>query len=252
MGYLLIGATALVVSLSATQALAAPNKISGQLVLPSAGKRPSPPERSRGYVQRVPHPLVANKPVENPFPAMFVVLTGGTPDEAGTKPNRRPVDLLLIGHRFERLVYPALVGQMVLLKNVSTKTGNKGVTPRIDAPGHRNVFDSPSDAGNPLNPNGERELAVKEAFVPIELRDRELAHMRTILVGVPHKYFAIPGKNGKFEIANVPAGSWTARVWYDNGWLEGADTVVEVPARGVKNIKLTIPPGMTVKPATGN
>lgn len=222
-------------------ASAAPSKLSGKLVLAAASKRPSPPQKSTGYVQRVPHPLVADKPVEDPFPSMFVVLMGGTPDEAGTKPERRPVDLLLLGHRFERLVVPVLVDQMVLLKNVSSKTSNKGLTPRIDAPGHKEVFASPGDAGSPLNPHGERELAVKEPFVPVVLRDREMGHLRTTLVGIPHKYFATPDAEGNFEIADVPAGSWTARVWYDHGWLEGTDTVVEIPAKGTKSIQSKSP-----------
>jgi len=247
----LVIATALALVFGAGSALAAPTKLTGKLVLAPASKRPSPPQKSVGYVQRVPHPLVADKPVEDPFPAMFVVLTGGTPDDDGTKPDRRPVDLLLLGHRFERLVVPVLVGQMVLLKNVSNKSGNKGITPQIDAPGHKEVFSSPGDAGSPLNPHGERELAVKEAFAPVVLRDREMAHLHTTLVGIPHKYFATPDSDGKFEIDGAPAGSWTARVWYDNGWLEGTDTVVEIPAKGTKSIQIEIPPAMTIKATQG-
>lgn len=221
--------------------------ISGRLVLPAASKRPSPPVKSTGFVQRVAHPLLTGKPMENPYPSMFVVLSGGTPDDAGTKPSRRPVDLLLIGQRFERHIFPALVGQMVLLKNTSTQTSNRGVTPRIDAPGHRDIFANPSDAGNPLNPNGERELTLKEPFTPIELRDLDQSHIKTTLIGIPHKYFAVPKSDGRFDITGVPAGSWTARVWYDTGWLDGADTVVQVPVRGKKSITIRIPPAMSVK-----
>jgi len=181
---------------------------------------------------------------------MFVVLTGGDPGEEGRKPARRPAEFNLIGERFERLVFPAMVGQMVVIRNLSTKSSTRGVTPRLDAPGNRDIFENPGDAGNPLNPKDEREVTIKKALTPIELRDLDSVHLRAYLVGVPHNLFAIPDAAGKFKIEGVPPGKWTVRVWYETGWLEGADTAVEVAQRGDKSVTINIPPALsTTAPA---
>jgi hypothetical protein len=239
---------AIAFALLATASPTLAGTVSGSLKIDKA-KHPSPPERSRGYVARTPHPLLAGKPVENPFPSMFVVLSGGDLGEDAATPARRPVELELVGQRFARDVFPVMVGQLLLIKNVSKRTANKGVTPRIDAPGNRDVFANPGDAGTPINHNGERELTLKKAFSPVELRDLDSIHLRTKLVGVPHKHFAAPNRAGKFELTDVPAGSWTVRVWYKDGWLWGAERKVTVTAKGKATVNINIPPAMQVEAA---
>ena len=39
--------------------------------------------------------------------------------------------------------------------------------------------------------------------------------MRAYIGVVNHPYFAVTGSGGTFEIANVPAGSQTIRVWHE-------------------------------------
>lgn len=64
----------------------------------------------------------------------------------------------------------------------------------------------------------------------------------TAYVGVlPHPYFSVSGRDGSFEIARVPAGTYTMRAWHERF----GDQVkpVTVKAGGVTTLDLSYPAG---------
>jgi hypothetical protein len=62
-------------------------------------------------------------------------------------------------------------------------------------------------------------------------------------------FFATPDARGNFEIANVPEGDWTVRVWYDDGWIDRPDDKITVGAKRTE-VNPKLPPGLPRKAAT--
>ena len=60
--------------------------------------------------------------------------------------------------------------------------------------------------------------------------------MSAIVVSVDTPYFAVTGRNGEFNIPNVPAGRYLLNVWHERGKPDARDVfprTVEIPAGGV-------------------
>lgn len=111
-----------------------------------------------------------------------------------------------------------------------------------DAVGH-NVY-WPSVSGN-------KKLAhnlgtwPKDQKKPFQFNDLGVAgllcnvhpEMSGYVVVVPTPYFAVTGKDGSFEIKNVPAGKYTLKTWSEDG--KPATQTIEVGA-GTVTIELTV------------
>lgn len=228
-------ATAFVVG-SAGPALAAPDggNVEGKVgVSPKIG---SPPARGQGFVPRMPNPITETRTYD-PRPEMVVVLVGGEVAPDDQTPPTEPRRYTLSGESFERLTMPAMVGQLVEIKNLGRSA------PILHSPG------SDLLAAETLNPSGVRGITVKTAHQPVEVRAVDSSHLRAQVVAFPHPYFATIDSKGEFRIEGVPAGRWTVRIWYRDGWLEGVSETVDVSARRTEKLKeLTIPPTLQTKP----
>ena len=55
---------------------------------------------------------------------------------------------------------------------------------------------------------------------------------------LPHPFFAITGRDGRFELKNLPAGSYTVHVWYERFGVESQ--AVQVADGEMKEISLTL------------
>jgi hypothetical protein len=212
--------------------------VSGTVQLADPAKRGEPPIRSEGFVRRARNALKAPRPFD-PTPHLIVVLEGASAAPEDTVAPDRPVRYTIVGESFDAPILPVVVGSVVEVKNSGRNS------PRLYSPGHENFV-----PGDPVNPKGERKTKkVDTPAVSYELRDRDSAHLSGRIVGFPHRYFALVGPGGKFEIKDVATGSWKVRVWYADGWLDAPPQKIEVEARREAKVKIALPPRLSTAPA---
>jgi hypothetical protein len=217
--------------------------VTGTVSLPPPSQRGAPPIESQGFVPRAKNPL---KPVKayNPLSSMVVVLEGGPVAADDRTPPGRPASYKIIGESFSRPVMPVQVGREIEIENRGRNS------PRLFSPDQDDLL-----AGDPLNPRGIRSAKVARPYQAIRVRDRDSAHLQGILVAFPHPYFSRVDDAGRFEIAGVPAGTWRARIWYRNGWLDIKPKPVKVSGHGHVRVGLAVPPNLDVtvpdKPSAG-
>ena len=203
----------------------------GKLDLPSA----APPRAASshvGYLERSENPYLPVRGADT-TPQMFVVLVGGPPAPAGAIPQAR---WLLQGDAFDKPLLPVAAGTEVVIKNV---TKDESITLAI-----------PSDPDRlpkgPINATGSKSFKVGAAGTTLDVVDPERPYVHGRIVVAESPYFASPDATGKFEIANVPDGKWTLRVWYRDGYIDRADDNITVgPAKN--NVTAKIPAGYPVK-----
>lgn len=149
------------------------------------------------------------------------------------------------GKTFEAPKEHALVDQIRMKFAPHVMVVQQGTTVDFlnsDAVGH-NVY-WPSISGN-------KKLAhnlgtwPKDQKKPFQFNDQGVAgllcnvhpEMSGYVVVVPTPYFAVTGKDGSFEIKNVPAGKYTLKTWSEDG--KPTTQTVEVAA-GTLTVELTV------------
>lgn len=204
--------------------------LSGTVVV--SKKVQKPPVRSRGFVDRTPNPIMPVRAYD-PLPEIVVVLEGGPVGPSETEPDRTGVKWQLLGHRFDVPVLPIVIGTEVDLKNAG-----------LDSP----VLYSPQSEkllrADTVNPGGVRTLTIDTAKKAFEVRAKNVSHIVGRVVGFEHRLFSRVDADGKFEIKNVPEGTWTVRVWHVNGFLPSVNPSVEVGRRDKKMDEIKLPPGL--------
>jgi plastocyanin len=112
--------------------------------------------------------------------------------------------------RFEPHVAVVRVGQPLLLKN-------------SDAVGHNSKLDSFANPGiNPIIPAGaevEHKFAAAERF-PVNVSCAIHPWMNAQVYVSDHPYMAVTGPDGRFEIKNLPAGTWTFMFRHETGYVQ--------------------------------
>ena len=69
-----------------------------------------------------------------------------------------------------------------------------------------------------------------------------------MVVATPHiAYVDAVGSTGKFELSDVPEGSYKLRVFYRDHWVDRADETVSVPAKGKAEVTVKVPAGYPLK-----
>lgn len=226
-----ISLRALLAGLAATVAvghLATPARagsVSGAITIDATRFSAQPPPPSPGFLDRIENPLAPIKPFD-PLPYMIVVLEGGPSDETPTQPTQVRYDI--VGESFERPVIPVLLGSDVELHNSGRSS------PIIAADGKPDLLPA-----EPMNPQGGNTFKAATAGL-IVLRAPKAAHLVGRVLVLPHRFFAAVDATGKFELPDVPAGRWTLRIWYRDGWLDRTDDVIEVG-----KTKITVQPKVT-------
>lgn len=178
-----------------------------------------PPARNQGFLPRIENPL---RPVKrfDPRSWFVVVLEDGPVSDEDREPPTQAIRYELLGESFAAPVLPVLAGAQVELKNRGFDT------PTLMAPEAPGVLEPVE-----LRPNGVHAFRVPEPLAPVVIRAQGSPHLQGTVVAFPHRYFARVDERGRFEIPGVPPGSWRARVWYREGWLEGVEQRIEVGAR---------------------
>ncbi|MCA9675062.1 MAG: hypothetical protein KC464_08510 [Myxococcales bacterium] len=220
--------------LVAAAAPALAGKVTGELELSApAGK---PPLRGKAYLDRIENPYKAPRDAD-PFPYMIVVLEG----DAAKMPEPPPQEAWdLVGDRFDRPLIAVVPGSEVLIRNKGRGT------PTLMIDGHADLLPH-----SPLNPRGERGFKAGAAGTLYELRDEDTPHITGGVVVVATPYHAIAmasakdARKGSFSLSDVPDGTWTLRIWYRTGWLDGVEQTVEVKGSKTTSVStIKIPAGL--------
>ena len=169
----------------------------GKLELPPAPERG--PVIARGFVDRVENPLAE---IKKPNLAPYLVVTL-EPSEGGQRPDTAPAQVSwdLVGESFARPVIAVPVGAAVVIKNQTR-------TPRTIA-----AAEDPKLISGSLNPTESKSFrATQPAIYTIGDRDAPYLKGKIVVVASPH--VASLDDSGRFEMTDVPDGSYKLRVFY--------------------------------------
>lgn len=187
--------------------------LTGKLELPPPPDRPA--LEVKGFLDRVENPLAPVKGIA-PTQRMVIVALG---DEKPVSPPQVVIELL--GESFARRVVAAPAGAEVVIKNTS-KTARTLVAaedPKLIPQG-------------PINPTGPKSFRVADVDKVYTIGDKDAPHLKLKVITVNTQYVAYPDDNGKFEIPNMPGGTYKLKIWYGDKWIERPDDSVEVKDKG--------------------
>jgi len=203
--------------------------VTGKVSLTGTAGRP--PLRGKAFLDRTENPFLGGKMVDA-MPHLVVVLIGdGLP-----VPPTPQVKWPLLGESFDRPLLPVIEGTEVVIRN----DGRRAPSLYIEG-------DSDLLPQNPLNPRGERAFKAGAAGTLHQVRDADTPHLAGAVAVMPTAYFATPKKDGSFVIAGagIPDGTYTLKVWYRTGWLEGVSESITIDDEKAKK-DLTLPPGLKI------
>jgi hypothetical protein len=210
----------------------------GKLELPPAPERG--PVIARGFVDRVENPLAD---IKKPNLAPYLVVALEAAEGSGARPDTAPaqVNWDVVGESFVRPVVAVPVGAEVVIKNQTkvARTLSAAEDPRLIT--------------GPLNPTGSRSFRATQPAI-YTVGDKDAPHLRGKLVVVATPHVATVDDAGRFEIADVPDGSYKLRVFYydplaeargkPSDWLFTTDVTVGSKGRSNRtevNAKLPSP-----------
>lgn len=227
-----LGCAAALVTLCAPVASA--GTVSGQVKI-QTDKLGKPSKTNKGFVDRIENPL---KPVRafNPRPYLIVVLTGGEVDEEHATPPKEAIRWPLVGESFAVPLLPIMVRSSVELRNEGT---NSPILYSDDLP-------EGALKSVPLDPGGLQTFQVDIANKELVIHGRDNPHLTGSIVAFDTPYFATVDADGKWSIPDVPAGRWTVKIWYRNGWLDVDDKQLDVKGKKT-TYDPVIPPSFSIK-----
>ena len=178
---------------------------------------------------------------------MVVVLepAAATPPVAA-KPTTVTWDLR--GDSFARPLVVARLGDAIEIRNLGRSA------PVLVARGQPQLLPK-----KPLNPT-DRVACTPTAAGLLDVIDESTPHVRGRALVLERGLFAYPDAGGKFELADVPAGEWTVRVYYAPrnlargaaaptaaGWIVRTDDKITVGGKRTE-VTVKLPPTLPVKP----
>lgn len=98
------------------------------------------------------------------------------------------------------------------------------------------IFSKKNPAYNKSQPGSRRRMpvkAVKKAEGPVTVKCDVHGWMKAWIAYIPHPYFAVSDKNGKYQLENVPPGTYKLGYWHEAcGTNNDAPVAVTVDAGG--------------------
>jgi hypothetical protein len=206
---------------------------------------PAPPERgpvvAKGFLDRTENPLAEVKKL-NIAPYFVVALEG--PARSDIAPAEVTWDL--VGESFARPVVAVPVGAEVVIKNQTKISRTIGAA------------EDPKLIAGPLNPTGTRSFRATQPAI-YTMGDKDAPYLKGKIVVVATTHVASVDDNGRFEMTDVPDGSYKLRIFYydrageargrKSDWLPfTTDVIVVTKGRANKtevNVKV---PAQTVAP----
>jgi len=205
--------------------------LSGKIELPARLPERAAPA-SKGFLDRIENPFL---PVQSENIVQQLVVVA----EGEAKPVAPPqVTWDLVGESFARSVIAAPIGAEVVIKNQSrtSRTLTAAEDPKLLPLG-------------PINPTATKSFRVTEAGKVFTIRDKDAPHLIGRVIVVPSQYIAYPDESGRYEIPDVPAGTYKVKIWYRAGWLQKPDDQVNVAAKGKTELNLKLPADAFAAPA---
>jgi hypothetical protein len=196
---------------------AAAGSVGGKIELPPGPELPAMAQP--GFVARSENAM--QTPLATPVaPYVFVMLDGAAPSAPPQ------VNWDLVGESFSHPVLAAMAGAEVVIKNGSKSSRTLAVD------------EDPKLLGNDvLNPSGAKTIHVPAGKV-YTVHDADAAYVRGRIVAVATPYIGYLDAAGRFEIPDVPDGTYKLRVYYKDGWLDAEQTVA-ITAKA-KKVEVTV------------
>jgi hypothetical protein len=188
----IVGVAAAVIAAAAAPSTA--GTVVGKLELPPAPERG--PVIAKGFVDRVENPLAdIKKPNLAPY---FLVALEGEP-----RPGGAPAEVTwdLVGESFARPVIGVPVGAEVVIRNQTKIARTIGAA------------EDPKLIVGPLNPTGTKSFRATQPAI-YTVGDKDAPHLRGKIVVVATPHVAALDDAGRFEMPDVPDGSYKLRVFY--------------------------------------
>jgi hypothetical protein len=203
---------------AASGALAAGVTVQGVVTRPA--KVEAPPSRHLGFLPPLENPIVELRQYD-PFPEVFVFLEGGPAPDG--EPPRSAVVWQLESHSFNPPLLPVMAGTTVEIANVGRETHLLSAPERGDIIGK-----------DPIGPGSSKSFPAPAPGGAVRVVSRASPHLEGRVVPLPSRLFGRLDRNGRFKIDNVPAGRWTIKVWYRDGWANLPPRTIEVPAKDLR------------------
>jgi polysaccharide lyase family 4-like protein len=200
-------------------------ELHGKIDLPSQLPE-RPPSATRGFIERTENPFMPVRGLDV-TKQMIVIVEG---DEKPVSPPQ--VNWELAGESFARPVVAAPTGAEVVIKDTS-KTARTIVAKE----------DPKLIPSGPINPTGTKSFRVADAGKVYTIGDKDAPHLVGRLVVVNTQFIAYPDEAGRFEITDIPPGSYKLRIWYRDGWMQRDDDTVTVAAKGKTDFNPKVPAG---------
>jgi plastocyanin len=217
---------------TATVDLATAGSISGSVKLD--GKRPAlrPIDMSAEPACEKAHP----KPVMPPevvvgeggaLADVVVYVKGGHLEEYRFSTPAQPVELDQRGCMYEPHVLALMANQKLQVKNDDQTTHNVHALP------------TENPEWNESQPIGAEPFVERFAQPEMAIPIRCNVHpwMKAYVFVFPNPYYAVTASDGKFEIKNLPPGTYTLEAWQEKYGVE--DQSVTIEPRGAKEVSFT-------------
>jgi hypothetical protein len=170
--------------------------LAGKLDLPPPPERPA--IRAKGFLDRAENALAPLRPF-NVNPLLVVAIEG-----AGTATPAQ-VNWELVGESFARPVIIVPVGAEVVIKNTSLTART------LTAAENEKLLEPPG----PINPGATKNFRPSAPGI-YTIGDPAVPHLRGKVVVVATPFVSAVDDAGKFEIADIPEGSYQAKVYFYN------------------------------------
>jgi hypothetical protein len=195
-------------------------------VAPKRNAAPNDLEGSNGKSSRD-ESLRINRTVDNGIADVFIYLAEAPGGRLFVAPPQA-FCLRTDGKAFSPRAGIMRVGQALTLRNDSQISSNFHFYPNRDNPMINQV----------VPPGGQTRLQARFAVperAPFEVRSDRCSQMRASLLVLDHPFAAVTDELGAFEIADLPPGKYSFRVWHERaGFLERALSIEITPGKTAK------------------
>jgi len=157
---------------------------------------------------------------------VFVYVKDGLGNRTFTAPTT-PITLDQQGCRYRPHVFGIMVNQPLEIVNSDPTLHNIHATPKVN---------TEFNTGQPIKGmKTSHTFTAKEVMMPFKCDVH--GWMNAYLGILDHPYFAVSGADGKFEIANLPPGTYTIEAWHERA---GTQTqMVTVGEKETKDVSFT-------------
>ncbi|MBS1902570.1 MAG: TonB-dependent receptor [Bacteroidetes bacterium] len=162
----------------------------------------------------------------------FVYVKDGLGGASYAAVNNAPVVLNQQGCQYQPHIFGMVAGQHLIIKNDDKTLHN------VHAHGEKNEQFNEGQPGG--SPDKDKVLDKPEVMVPIKC---DVHGWMNCYAGVlNHPFFAVTGKDGKYEIKGVPAGDLTVTCWHEtlDGKGMSVDQKVTVAAKDSKTVDFSL------------